>query len=179
MPKKNIILSITGSIAAYKACNLIRLYKKDGFNVHCLMTEEAHHFITPLTLESLSQNTVVTDMFSLPINTSPAHISLADKADLAVIYPATANIIGKLAKGIWDDITTTTLSATKAPILVAPAMNNNMYNHKILQSNIAELKKIGYKFIGPVKGKLACGNQAVGCLAKAEEVLRESKKLIR
>lgn len=179
MKQKHIILGITGSIAAYKACDLIGLLKKSGCDVTCLLTKEAGEFITPLTLETLSGNKVISDMFALPENRTPLHTSLADKANLVVICPATANIIGKLASGICDDILCCTIFATKAPVLIAPAMNDNMYKHKIVQKNIAILKEIGYKFIGPVKGHLACGYDAIGHLADIAAVFKESKKLIK
>src|SRR3989338_6885549 len=165
MKQKNVILGITGSIAAYKACDLIGLLKKNGCEVTCVLTKEAGYFITPLTLETLSGNRAFCDMFELPEKRTTIHVSLADKADIVIICPASANIIGKLASGIYDDLLTCTICATKAPVLVAPAMNDKMYKHKIVQKNIAALKSLGYRFIGPVKGHLACGDYAIGHLA--------------
>ncbi|NQT21827.1 MAG: hypothetical protein HQ579_00130 [Candidatus Omnitrophica bacterium] len=179
MKTKHIVLGITGSIAAYKACELISLFRKANFSVSCVLTKEAAEFITPLTLEVLSGNKVLEDMFSLPDNRTPAHISLADTADLVVICPATANIIGKLASGVCDDFLCCTVISTKAPVLIAPAMNNNMFKHKIVQKNIATLKEIDYRFIGPVKGHLACGYEAIGHLAEISDIFKESKKLIK
>jgi len=179
MKIKHIILGVTGSIASYKACELISLFKKSNFDVSCILTKEGREFITPLTLEVLSSNKVVEDMFALPENRTPIHVSWADKADLVIICPATANIIGKLASGICDDFLCATVISTKAPVLIAPAMNNNMYRHKIVQRNITALKKIGYKFIGPIKGHLACGSNAIGHLAGISDIFRASKKLIK
>jgi len=179
MKTKNIILGLTGSIAAYKACELINLFRKDGFCVTCLLTKEAKEFITSLTLETLSGNKVVEDMFALPENRTPLHTSLAEKADIIVICPATANIIGKLASGICDDILSCTVFSAKAPVLIAPAMNDCMYNHKIVQKNISILKELGYKFAGPIKGRLACGHTAIGHLADTATIFKESKKLLR
>lgn len=179
MKHKNILLGITGSIAAYKACDLIGVFREKGFDVTCIVTEEACHFIAPLTLETLSGNKLMKDMFTLPENRMPQHISLADKADVVIVYPASANIIGKLAQAICDDLLTCTILATKAPVLIAPAMNNNMYKHKIVQKNISTLKQIGYKFVGPIKGRLACGDYAMGHLADIFTVFSESKKLLK
>ena len=179
MKRKNIILGITGSIAAYKACDLIGLFRKNGFEVTCILTKEAGEFITPLTLETLSSNTAFSDMFKLPEKRTAVHISLADKADLVVICPASANIIGKLANGICDDLLTCTVFATKAPVLVAPAMNDKMYKHKIIQKNIATLKNAGHTFVGPVKGHLACGDYAIGHLADISNIFKESKRLLK
>lgn len=181
MIKKNktIMLGVTGSIASYKACEIINLLKKIGADVQVLVTKEAVEFITPLTLQTLSKNKVISDMFELPNEWNPLHTALAEKADLILIAPATANIIGKLANGICDDILTCVAYASDAPVLIAPAMNDKMYKHKIVQDNIAKLKKIGYKFIGPVKGNLACGYDAIGHLAEVEEIASEAKRLLK
>lgn len=178
MKQKTVIIGITGSIAAYKACDLIRMLRKLGHTVICVMTEEARHFITPLTLESLSGNSVMGDMFALPENRTPQHVSLAERADLIVICPASMNIIGKLAGGIADDLLTCTIFATEAPVLIAPAMNSNMFTHKIVQENIAKLKRLGYAFIGPEKGRLASGKYGIGHLADIAAVYNKSKKLL-
>jgi len=176
---KHVIVGITGSIAAYKACDLITLYRKNGYDVTCIMTREAGHFITPLTLETLSGNKVLEDMFALPENRSPQHIARAEKADLIVVYPASANVIGKAAHGICDDLLTCTILATRAPVLFAPAMNDRMYTHAAVQDNIASLKKTGYKFIGPVKGRLASGRVGIGHVADPEEMLLASKRAVQ
>ncbi|MBL7157668.1 MAG: phosphopantothenoylcysteine decarboxylase [Candidatus Omnitrophica bacterium] len=176
---KNIILGITGSIAAYKTCDIINRLKKKGYNVICVITEEAEEFITPLTLETLSGNKVYKDMFKLPDKRDTIHVSLAKKADLIVISPATANIIAKLASGICDDLLTSVVISSKSPVLIAPAMNDNMYKHKITQKNIQELKKIGYKFIDPTVGHLACGYVGVGHLADLNQIIKRIEKALK
>lgn len=177
--KKNILLGITGSIAAYKACDIISLLKKEGFDVRVLLTKEAKEFITPLTLQTLSQNKIVDDMFELPDEWNPVHTSLAQTAGLVLIAPATANIIAKIAAGICDDIITCTIFATDAPVLIAPAMNEKMYKHAITRNNIEKLKKIGYHFIGPVKGRLACGCEGMGHIAEINDIIKEAKRLLK
>lgn len=176
---KSVVLGVTGSIAAYKACEIIRLLKKEGYDVTALLTAEGEKFITPLTLQTLSSNRVVTDMFERPEDWNPAHVALADKADLVLIAPATAHIIGKIACGLCDDIVSCVVCATKAPVLIAPAMNANMYTNKAVQENIAKLKRAGCKFIGPVKGKLACGYEGIGCLAASSDIAKEAKRLLK
>ena len=179
--KKNrrVILGVTGSIAAYKACEITSLLRKAGLEVQVLLTEEAKEFVTPLTLQTLSGNRVITDMFDSPEEWDPVHTSLADSASIVLIAPATANIIGKLACGICDDILSCVVMATRAPVLIAPAMNDKMYTHDIVQENIAKLKRTGYKFIGPVKGRLACGYEGMGCLADAQAIANEAKRLLK
>lgn len=177
--KKHIILGVTGSIAAYKACDIINGLKKAGFDVTAVMTEEAAHFITPLTLQSLSANKVHSDMFALPVEWEPIHISLAERADLILIAPCSANVIGKLACGMCDDLLTCTVISSKAKVLIAPAMNNNMYKNKAVQDNIKTLKGRGYNFIGPIKGHLVCGTEAIGHLARVEDILAEARRLLK
>jgi len=177
--KKEILLGVTGSIAAYKACDIISGLKKLGFNVTVLMTKEAKHFITPLTLQTLSNNKVVEDMFAAIDNFDPLHTSLAQKASLILIAPATANIIAKLAQGGCDDIISCTVLSTKAPVLIAPAMNDNMYKHKAVKDNISRLKELGYKFVGPISGHLACGYKGMGHIADVGEIIAQAKKVIR
>ena len=177
--KKEIILGVSASIAAYKACEIIRQLKEEGLGVTVIMTAGAQEFITPLTLASLSRNKVYSGMFSDPESWDIEHISLADKADLLLIAPATADIIAKLAAGICDDLLSCTVLASRAPVLIAPAMNCNMYEHKITQENIAQLKKIGYKFVGPQKGKLATGKTGIGHLADVEDIVKEAKRILK
>ncbi|MBQ6285482.1 MAG: bifunctional phosphopantothenoylcysteine decarboxylase/phosphopantothenate--cysteine ligase CoaBC [Bacilli bacterium] len=167
----NIVIGITGGIAAYKACGILSYLKSEGANVDVIMTKNACEFITPLTLETLSGNKVITDMFERPDYTSVKHISLARKADLFLIVPATANIIGKVANGIADDMLSTTIMATKAPVIFAPAMNNGMYENPIVQNNLEKLRSYGYKIIEPVIGHLACGCEAKGKLASNETII--------
>lgn len=175
---KNILIGITGGIACYKACEIVSYLTHEGANVDIIMTKNACEFITPLTLETLSKNKVVTDMFEKKEHIEVEHISLARKADIVLIVPATANIIGKVANGIADDMLSTTIMATTAPVIFAPAMNNEMYNNKIVQANIAKLKDYGYHFIDPIVGNLACGYQAVGKLAKKETIINKVKKIM-
>lgn len=175
----NIVIGITGGIAAYKACGIVSYLKKMGANVDVIMTKNATEFITPLTLETLSNNKVIVDMFDIPDYIDVKHISLARKANLFLIVPATANIIGKIANGIADDMLSTTIMATKAPVILAPAMNNGMYENKIVQSNIKKLKQYGYYFIEPSVGHLACGYDTKGKLPKTEEIIEYVETLVK
>ena len=175
----NIVVGITGGIAAYKACGIISYLKSEGANINVIMTKNACEFITPLTLETLSGNKVITDMFERPDHIDVKHISLAKKADLFLIVPATANILGKVSNGIADDMLSTTIMATKAPVIFAPAMNDGMYENPIVQRNIATLKNYGYKIIEPSIGHLACGYNAKGKLPKNEEIIDYVKTLIK
>lgn len=179
MVKKEILLGVTGSIAIYKACDIIRRLKEAGYGVTVVMTEEAKKFITPLTFAHLSENRVYEDMFDAGADFDIKHISLAQKAGLVLVAPATANVIAKIACGVWDDLLTCTIAATKAQVLIAPAMNENMYLNKITQENIKKLKSLGYKFIEPVKGKLACGKVGMGCLAEVETIVKEVKRFCK
>lgn len=173
---KKIVLGVTGSIAAYKSAEIISQLTKQAFDVVVIMTKEAQSFITPLTLGMLSGNKVHCDMFETPHVWDVEHVALADEADLILIAPATANMIAKLASGLCDDLLTCVVAATKAPVLLAPAMNDNMYRHKINQANIAVLKNTGYKFIGPKEGRLACGKPAIGCLADVDDIVKAVKR---
>lgn len=177
--KKSVVVGVTGSIAAYKACEIVGMLRKAAFDVDVVMTREAEEFVTPLTMQTLSGRPVATDMFALPEEWDVAHTALAEKADLVIIAPATASIIGKLAGGISDDMLTCVVYATKAPVLIAPAMNVNMYKHPVVQDNIAKLKKIGYEFIGPVKGHLACGCDDIGHISDVKDIVAEAKRLLR
>ncbi len=176
---KSIIIGITGSIAAYRACDIITSLKKDGCDVTAILTKEGREFITPLTLQTLTGNKVFMDMFELPEKWNPVHTSLAERANLVLIAPASANVIGKLANGICDDMLTCVLFATGAPVLIAPAMNERMYKHRIVQDNIAKLKRIGYSFIGPIKGRLACGHEDIGHIAEVSDIVKEAKRLLK
>lgn len=163
---KKVVLGVSGGIAAYKACELVSRLKKLNAEVHVIMTDSAAKFITPLTFQSLSLNQVVTDMFQSPKYWEIEHISLAKLADVLVIAPATANIIGKLASGIADDMLSTTVMATTAQVIIAPAMNTNMYENAVVQENIQRLKKLGYLFVEPGEGRLACGDIGKGKMAE-------------
>ncbi|MCR4290798.1 MAG: phosphopantothenoylcysteine decarboxylase [Candidatus Scalindua sp.] len=169
---KNIILGVTGSIAAFKAAIIVSKLKSLGFDITVIMTESAQNFIHPLTFRTLSQNKVVTDIFIDESVYDPYHVSIAHKADLLVIAPATANVIGKLASGIADDALTSTVMAANVPVIIAPAMEENMYMNPITQRNISILQEVGYKFIGPEKGRLASGRTGVGRLADVELIIR-------
>lgn len=173
---KNIILGVTAGIAIYKACDIVRRLKEQGFSVTVVMTPEAEELIKPIVFQSLSGSKVYRGLFEETDNWEIEHVSLADKADLILIAPATANIIGKIASGISDDLLTCVVCATKAPVLIAPAMNENMYRNKITQGNIKKLKSLGYKFVEPRRGRLACGKIGLGCLAEVETIIKEVKK---
>ncbi len=178
LQNKNILLGVTGGIAAYKACDIVSSLKKLNTNIDVIMTKAATEFITPLALQSISQNKVTVDMFATPNHWEIEHISLAKKVDLVVIAPATADIIGKIAHGIADDMLSTTVMATKAPILIVPAMNTNMYTNFIVQANIEKLKNAGYLFIEPETGRLACGDTGIGKLAPVETIVNTIAKLL-
>ena len=174
---REIVLGVTGGIAAYKAAELVRLLVKEEANVHVVMTRNAQEFVTPLTFQTLSGNPVVTDPFALVEDQKIGHIALADKAELIVILPATANIIGKIANGIADDFLSTTVMASKAPILFAPSMNVNMWENKALQKNIQTLLERGYHLIEPGEGELACHWYGKGRLAELSEVIERIEDL--
>ena len=167
---KQIVLGVTGGIAAYKAVELLRLLTKAGADVHVIMTRSAQEFVTPLTFQTLSANPVHTELFNLIAEREIGHIALADRADLFIIAPATANVIGKIASGIADDMLTTTVMATKAPVLIAPAMNVNMYTNPIYRDNEDRLRRYGYLFVPPETGALACGWEGEGKLAAPESI---------
>lgn len=168
---KTVVIGVSGGIAVYKACDVVSRLKKLNANVHVIMTKSATEFVTPLTFQSLSQNYVVSDMFEEPKTWDVEHISLAKKADVFLIVPATANVIGKVANGIADDMLTTTVMATTGKVLIAPAMNTNMYRNPILQRNISTLKELGYNFVDPDSGRLACGDIGEGKLASPEKIV--------
>ncbi len=167
---RKIVLGVTGSIAAYKAAELTRLFVKHGDEVHVIMTPAACEFVTPLTFQTLSRNPVEVDQFAPPKAWIPEHISLADCADLVVVAPATANTIAKMRFGIADNLLTATLLATKAPIVVAPVMNTGMLEAAITQENIAALKARGVKIVDPAAGELACGATGKGRMPEAQEI---------
>ncbi|MBC5996008.1 bifunctional phosphopantothenoylcysteine decarboxylase/phosphopantothenate--cysteine ligase CoaBC [Romboutsia ilealis] len=168
---KTVVIGVSGGIAVYKVCDVVSRLKKIGVNVHVIMTKSATEFVAPLTFQSLSQNYVVSDMFEEPKTWDVEHISLAKKADVFLIAPATANVIGKIACGISDDMLSTTVMATKGKVLIAPAMNTNMYENPIVQRNIDTLKALNYDFIEPESGRLACGDMGKGKLASPENIV--------
>ena len=169
---KTIVLGVTGSIAAYKTANLASMLVKLNADVHVIMTPNATHFITPMTFETLTNNKCIVDTFDRNFNFEVKHVSLAKRGDLFLVAPCTANVIGKLAGGICDDMLTTTLLATKAPKLIAPAMNTGMWENPILQDNLRKLENYGYHIIQPATGRLACGDIGSGKMP-AEELLLE------
>jgi phosphopantothenoylcysteine decarboxylase/phosphopantothenate--cysteine ligase len=175
---KNILLGVTGSIASYKACDLIGLLRKRGFSVRCAMSKDAKWFVTPLSLEVLTEKEVARKMFPPRERRDPQHISLAEEADLILIAPATADIIGKIASGVCDDILTCTVFASDCPVVLAPAMNDKMYNNPIVQDKIAYLREKGYKFVDPVVGHLACGREGIGHLAPLETIIKEVESIL-
>ncbi len=169
---KNIILGVTGSIAAYKAADIANILTKRGYNVDVIMTKSAMEFITPLTFQSLTKNKVYWNMFEEITPKEIKHISLAKKADLCLIAPASANLIGKLASGIADDMLTTVVMAmNNVPVYICPAMNTNMYNNPIVQRNIRTLSELGYRFVEPKEAVLACGDLGKGALADVETIV--------
>lgn len=170
MKNKCIIVGVTAGIAAYKICQLVSSLKKQGNEVHVIMTKEAEKFVTPLTFQTLSNQKVITDMFTVDYTPDVHHVSLAKKADLFVVAPATANIIAKIAHGIADDMLTTTFLAATCPKLIVPAMNTNMLNNPITQDNIATCKKYGMHIMCSGSGYLACGDVGKGRLPEPEEI---------
>lgn len=175
---KTVVIGVSGGIAVYKTLDVVSRLRKLGVNVNVIMTKSATEFVTPLSFQSLSQNYVVCDMFEDPKTWDVEHISLAKRADVFLIAPATANVIGKIANGIADDMLTTTVMATKAKVLIAPAMNTNMYENPILQRNINTLKELGYNFVESESGRLACGDTGKGKLASPETIVDEVVKLL-
>ncbi len=178
---KNIVLGVTGSIAAHKAADLASLLTKQGFNVRVVLTADAQKFITPLPFKTLSRNPVVTDLYDEEEGWKPTHIRLADEADLLLIAPATANVLAKLANGHADDALTCIALAlnTKAKLLIAPAMNGKMWQHAATQQNAATLKKRGAEFIGPEKGMLSCGYEGLGRLWPVDKIAERAMALLR
>ena len=170
MKNKCIVVGVTAGIAAYKICQLVSSLKKQGNEVHVIMTKEAEKFVTPLTFQTLSNQKVITDMFTVDYTPDVHHVSLAKKADLFVVAPATANIIAKIAHGIADDMLTTTFLAATCPKLIVPAMNTNMLNNPITQDNIATCKKYGMHIMCSGAGYLACGDVGEGRLPEPEEI---------
>ncbi|MCJ7494025.1 MAG: bifunctional phosphopantothenoylcysteine decarboxylase/phosphopantothenate--cysteine ligase CoaBC [Deltaproteobacteria bacterium] len=175
---RKIILGVTGGIAAYKAAELLRELVKAQAEVHVVMTRNAQAFIAPLTFQTLSGNPVTTELFNLMAESEIGHIALADRAEVLVIAPATANIIGKIAGGIADDMLTTIVMATQAPVLLAPAMNVHMWENPICQENIQRLRSRGYHFIDPEAGELACGYEGKGRLAEIPAIVEEIRVLL-
>lgn len=175
--KKTVLIGITGGIAAYKIGELIRLYKKNNYNVKVIATENAFNFVTELTLATLSQNQVYSDNFDIK-EYKPEHISLCDEGDILVLAPATANTISKIANGICDNLLTSIICAFNKPVLIAPAMNTNMWNNPFVQENIKKLSSNGYEFVDPESGYLACGTNGAGRLADINKIYSKSIELL-
>lgn len=169
--KRKILLGVTGSVAAYKACELVRLFVKNGDEVTVVMTDAATKFVSPLSFQTLSRNPVFVDQFAPPVSWKPEHISLAEAADLVVVAPATANIIAKMRYGIADNLLSAVLLATRAPIVVAPAMNTGMWESAVTQENIAALAARGVVVVEPDDGELACGVKGKGRMMEPEAII--------
>jgi len=176
--KKNILLGVSGSIAAYKSADLTSRLVKAGHDVFVVMTRHATEFITPLTFQTLSRNPVTTGIFDEKETWHPGHIALADRADILLIAPATANTIAKLANGIADDALSSIALASRAPLLIAPAMNGKMWHHPATLDNVERLKSRGAKFIGPEEGLLACGYEGIGRLWNVDGILASVEKIL-
>ncbi|MGH7831845.1 MAG: bifunctional phosphopantothenoylcysteine decarboxylase/phosphopantothenate--cysteine ligase CoaBC [Candidatus Binatia bacterium] len=177
--QKTIVLGVCGGIACYKAVELVRLLVQDGFAVPVIMTRDAMEFVTPLTFQTLSGRPVATELFDLTQESEIGHINLADQGGLLVIAPATANIIGKIAAGIADDLLSTVVMATRSPVLIVPSMNVHMYENPILQENIQRLRGLGYHFMEPAEGYLACGYEGKGRLPEPSDILAKIGKLVK
>jgi phosphopantothenoylcysteine decarboxylase len=179
--QKNIVLGVTGSIAAHKAADLASLLTQAGHSVHVVMTADAQRFITPLPFKTLSRHPVVTDLYDEEEGWKPLHIRLADEADLLLIAPATAHLIARLALGLASDALSCIALALnpKAKILVAPAMNGKMWLHPATKRNVATLKARGVEFIGPERGLLSCGYEGLGRLCPVEKIVGRALKLLR
>ena len=172
-----VVLGVTGSIGAYKTGDLVRQLRDGGYAVTCVLTQRATKFISATTLQVLSERKAYTDLFD-PESPQIVHTTLADRARVILVAPATANIIGKFANGLADDLLSCILLATRAKLLFAPAMNVHMWQHPTVQRNVTTLKRLGVRFVGPDVGKLACGYEAIGHLAETEEIMRALKQLV-
>ena len=175
---KTILLGVTGSIAAYKMANVASALVKKGADVHVIMTKNATNFINPITFETLTNHKCLVDTFDRNFEFNVEHVSIAKAADVALIAPATANVIGKIACGIADDMLTTTIMACTCPILVSPAMNTNMYNNKIFRDNMSRLEEYGYRIIEPDTGRLACGDVGAGKLPSEDILIEAIEKVL-
>ena len=175
---KNIVVGITGGISAYKSCELVRSLVRDGAEVRCVMTKNAGRFITPLTLQTLSGNRVASSLFDLTSESEIGHIKIADEADAVVVAPASASFIGKVASGIADSLLATVILATRAPVIICPAMNSNMYSNSIVQENMEKLRRHGFAIVEPGEGELACGWTGRGRLAETEVIALEVRKAV-
>ena len=176
---KTVVLGVTGGIAAYKSCEVVSRLRKQGAQVFVIMTKNACQFVAPMTFETLSNNPCVNDTFERPERWEVEHVALAKKADLFLIAPATANIMAKMAHGIADDMLSTTVLATKAPVLIAPAMNTGMWTNEATQENLRILKARGVITIGPEGGLLACGDVGRGALANVDDIIAAAEEYLK
>lgn len=175
-----VVLGVTGSIAAYKACEVVSRLRRLGCHIDVIMTEAARRFVAPLSFETLAKSRVIADLWTPPATYDPLHVSLAQKADLILIAPATANTIGKIAHGLADNALTCVVLAAQCPVVVAPAMNDVMYAHPVVQSNVAKLRELGYVFVGPVEGRLASGKVASqGRMADPESIVSQVQSVLQ
>ncbi|MEZ5275920.1 MAG: flavoprotein [Opitutaceae bacterium] len=175
---KTIVVGITGSIAAYKGADLVSRLRKAGASVHVVLTEGGARFITPLTLQALSRNPVATDLWDEGNGWQPGHIDLADRADLLVVAPATADVIARFAHGLAPDFLCSLYLACRAPVLIAPAMNGKMYLHPATQANLETLRSRGNTFVGPEEGMLACGYEGIGRLWPVEQIVERIEEML-
>jgi phosphopantothenoylcysteine decarboxylase / phosphopantothenate---cysteine ligase len=173
--ERTVVLGVTASIAIYKACDLVRSLRKAGVRVLVVMTPEAEKLIRPVVFQSLSGNKVYGAMFDEPEGWEIGHVALAEAAQLVLVAPATAHILAKVRAGLCDDLVSCVICATKAPVVFCPAMNEHMYRNKIVQRNIRELRSLGYHFVNPKEGLLACGKTGTGCLADIETIVKAVK----
>ena len=179
MKGREIVVGVSGSIAAYKAADVVSKLVQRGAGVTVVMTRAATHFVGPLTFQTLTRRRVFSDQFDLDAISDPTHISLTDKAELVLLAPATADFMAKAAHGIADEMLTSLLLAVDCPVLVAPAMNERMWNHPATQDNVKTLKKRGYRFVDPGKGFLACGHYAKGRLAEPAQIVEAVEALLK
>ena len=174
-----VVIGVTGSIAAYKAADLVSKGMKRGWEIHVVMTHGAQEFVTPLTFQTLSRNPVVSSVYDPSLGWKPGHINLADRADLLLVAPATANIIAEFAHGLAANPLAEIALATLAPVLIAPAMNGKMWLHAATRNNVAILRERGVHFVGPAEGDLACGYEGIGRLSELEEIIVRAAELLR
>lgn len=167
-----VVLGISASISAYTACDLIRELRAKGVKVMPVLSRDAHHFVTPLAVQSVANHTVYQDFFSVPGRTTPVHIELAKAADVIVVSPASADVIARLSLGLADDILTCAVLASEAPVIIAPAMNDKMWANPVTQEHVGRLTKRGFEFVGPVVGELVCVGQAMGHIAENSMIVK-------
>ena len=175
---KEVIIAVCGGIAAYKGCEVVSKLAQLGAGVTVVMSREAQQFVTPLTFQALSGRPVRTDIFDLPDSSDPQHIGLTERADLMLVAPATSNLLAKVAAGLCDDLISLMICAAACPVIFAPAMNSRMWDHPVAQENFAKLASIGYRFIGPESGYLACRNVGVGRMSEPAKLIDELTKML-